>query len=242
MKNLTLVFVGDTSEITSVFFPPITLERNQNYHVGLLSLDTYNSIANIRKNVNNKFTVCGLVCKPFEIPAGGYEIIDIEQVMNVILANAYDRGDFEGGDKPAITILPNQVTKRVKLFCNYSLDLSHANSISDILGFEKITLAKNETHIGTRSVDIAPYKTIAVECNIASGSYKNGVLTHDIFQFVPTTPPGYAITEHPSNIIYYPLNTNIIDSVTVRLVDNAGNSIDFGGENITIRLNIKTWV
>jgi hypothetical protein len=67
----------------------------------------------------------------------------------------------------------------------------------------------------------------------------NNKPVHTIHEFSPDVLPGYKINEVPKNIIYLPLNTNSISSVTLELVDQDGNLIDFRGETITIRLHLR---
>ena len=51
--------------------------------------------------------------------------------------------------------------------------------------------------------------------------------------------PGYKINEVPSDVIYLPINTRIINNISVNIIDQDGKLINFRGETITIRLHLK---
>ncbi len=53
-QNLTLILNGKTSVLKVKYFPPIILNLNYSYSMGLNYFTTYHSIFNITKN-NNKF-------------------------------------------------------------------------------------------------------------------------------------------------------------------------------------------
>ena len=89
-------------------------------------------------------------------------------------------------------------------------------------------------------MNIMPVNMICVECNIAIGSYVNGEAAHIIFAFTPEVSPGYKMSISPQTIIYNRLNTRTIDRLSINIVDQDGNTIDFGDEIVTVRLHIKS--
>lgn len=80
---------------------------------------------------------------------------------------------------------------------------------------------------------------IRIECDLVHGSYYNGLPTHFIHEFISDTAPGRSYTEIPQNVIYFPVNKNIISSISVRIVDQFGSCIDFGEEHIQLRLHLR---
>lgn len=244
MRNCVLVLTSNSSILSCNIYPPIELNQLSEYHIGLLSLDTYNAIANIKTGINDCFTMIFKdIHFPITIPQGSYEVSDIENVMLESMNDTYLRKTF-GVEvpEPTLELIVNPVTNRVSLQSNYNIDFAVPKNFANILGFLPKKYVKGKKHIAPNRTDINPSSTIFVECSIASGAIKNGVTSHDIYQFVADVPPGYMLNQHPTNIIYHPINSSIIDNVCVKLVDSRGNLIDFSGEEVTARLHIKQWV
>ena len=65
------------------------------------------------------------------------------------------------------------------------------------------------------------------------------VKNHIKFSFYPQAPPGYKIIEVPKNILYFPVNKQILDTVTITFADQDNKQIDFNGEETTITCHIK---
>ena len=78
--------------------------------------------------------------------------------------------------------------------------------------------------------------------SIASGSFLNGRPVHTVHEFFPNAPAGYKIVETPSPVIYIPATVSTVDRITVSVVDQAGRLVDFRGEELTIRLHLRTAV
>ena len=77
-ESLTVSLSARSSILESRFFPPIELNHNKNYVIGLIELLTFNSIQNIDESCN-KLYLEGL--KPVIIPIGSYEIEDIQKYL-----------------------------------------------------------------------------------------------------------------------------------------------------------------
>lgn len=60
-----------------------------------------------------------------------------------------------------------------------------------------------------------------------------------IHQFFPLVAPGYKIVECPRNVIYFPITKSTIDSITLTILDQNNQPINFRGEHISIRIHIK---
>ena len=113
------------------------------------------------------------------------------------------------------------------------------NSIGSLLGFSKTKLIANKWYESVNPVNILPVSVIRIECDLVLGSYINGLPSHIIHEFVPNIPPGHQYIEAPKNIIYFPINTKNISSITVKIVNEHGDYIDFRGENIQLRLHLR---
>jgi len=73
---------------------------------------------------------------------------------------------------------------------------------------------------------------------VYNGTYINNETAHTLHQFALVVSPEYKITEVPQNVIYLPLNTKEIHSITLKTCNQDGNLINFRGERITIRLHL----
>ncbi len=232
-------FTAGSSEMSQDFFPPIQLDTNYSYSLGLFSLNTYNSIPNIVNNVNNKFCYKQTPDAPqpicISLPEGSYELEEIEIHIFRELKKRH-------GNDVKFTLKPNTVTLKVELFCSFIVLNNSKDSIMHLLGFSKSEFQNNTSHSSDLFVQITSVNEINIECNIVEGSFRNGQPCHTLFSFYPDVPPGYKISILPTNILYLPINTRTINNITLRLTDQKGNLINFRGEEITIQLNLrKIW-
>lgn len=218
--TITLTITGDSSEINTYFYPPITLDEK--YECGLLYFSTFNSIPNITKNNNS--LICG--DEKIEIPYGMYSLEDI----NDYLANL---------KTCKIELISNNNTLTCSVFCNKDINFNIENSIAPLLGFPKTILKANKRHTSSDPVHILPVTLIRIECDLVQGSFTNGKPSHVLYEFVPNVPPGYQFIEAPKQILYYPIQKKYLSSVKIRLTDLEGKTIDFQNEKIHLSLHLR---
>lgn len=210
-------------------FPPIELNNNEKWELGLIDFMTYNSIPNIEEGVNNVLYFGNN--EKIELPTGSYEVSDISTYINEYLD--------KNNKNIKIDIKANNNTLKSEIVSNVIIDFTKLNSLAPILGFEERKLEPNILHSSVLPVSIVQVEAIRIVCNIVSGSFVNGIEDHIIHEFYPTVPPGFKIVEIPTNVIYLPLNTTKIYNITVRLEDQTGKLINFRDEIITLRLHLK---
>ncbi|KAL4153517.1 hypothetical protein QTP88_001350 [Uroleucon formosanum] len=200
--------------------------------IGLLSMQTYNSIPNVRGGCDTFHIIHGRneETAKIKIPTGCYEIIALEIKMRELLKNVGVR---------FFSLSTDNSTLKCTVHCSSEIDLNVEDSIAPLLGFDKRTLARDRRYESDRVVKIMNVNTIKVECNLALGSFDNGPQSHTIHKFYPVVPPGYKIVEIPKYCVLYKLKTNTIDYVRVSLTDQNGKAIDFRGETVNVRLLIK---
>ena len=241
---MSFILTGSTSNFTTCF-NSVRLDPNKKYEAALLSLDTYNSIPNIKEGKNNVFKYYnGEVWKTIELSTGSYELTSInDEIKRQIIAN----GDSES----ALDITANVSTLRSIVTINdpnYSVDFGVPNSIGSVLGFETVAdrcggidpVLSHGYNVSPNIVDIIHVNSILVNIDIIMGSYVNGSASPTIYSFYPNVAPGYKIVERPNpSLIYYPVSRDDISSMRVWLTDQKGNSVDFIGETITIRIHVR---
>lgn len=246
--SLTFAFDGTESTLSASYFPPIELEENSDYQVGLLSFETYNSIPNVDET-NNKFHYGGNKVieiptgeshydggKVIEIPTGAYEVKDIAEYLR----SQVKRQAAGAAKQDHLEITVNNNTMQTSIKATFPIDFTKPDSIGKLLGFkenEVIPAGKRATTTGV--VDVFNINAIRIECSIATGSYVNSESAHTIYQFYPSTPAGYILLEIPSPVIYLPVTTRTIDSITLRIVDQTGRLVNFRGERISVRIHVK---
>lgn len=224
---LTLTLSGNTSNLHVDYFPPIELSTYHDYVCGLVDFQTYNSIPNV-DNSNNLFHIAD---ETIEIPMGSYEIDDIANYITSYLKNR------KNGCQ--VNIRANNNTLKSLISSNAPIYLNKDRSIGSLLGFSKRELNANQLHMSDLNINIIKVNAIRIECSIVTGAYINNSRAHTIHEFSTVVGPGYKIVEVPRNVIYLPVNVKQVTSLTLKIVDQDGDLINFRGETITARLHLK---
>ena len=158
------------------------------------------------------------------IPPGVYEVSDLEAEMKKTL--------------PAVRLTGDTKSFKCTIQAPVIFDFNTEGFGRSLLGFRGITFPNKPVRSESR-VNINNMNVIRVHCNIASGSYLNGKETHSVYDFYPTTPPGYKMIEVPPNIIYYPIDVTSIDTFTVSFRDQNDDIIDLNNEEVTVNFHIR---
>lgn len=224
--SFTFTFTGNQSILESIYFPPIELSSEKNYVLGLVDLYTYNSIPNIHENCNKFYVGEEIIV----IPDGSYEIDAIEKYLQ----------NFLSKKNINISLKANNNTLCCEILCSEEINFEKNDSIHELLGFESQKLEANKIHLSNQPISIIKVNAIRIECNIIDGAYINGQKVYTIHEFFPSVPPGFKIIELPKKIIYLPVKSKIISNIQLRILDENGNLVNFRGENITIRLHLKS--
>lgn len=228
---------SNKSELSVDFFPSI----KGKYYIRFDSFDTYNTIPNIDAK-NNKFYYNDEV---LTIPEGSYEIEDIKDYLQHHVGDPSsvklykDNTITKKNRKNYFKLEANNNTLKCTLFSSCTIDFTKDDSIGELLGFDKRMLLPNVEHESDKPVAIINVNVVRLECNIAMGSYINNKPSHIIHQFYPNVPPGYKIIETPKRETYLPVNTEEINNITVRIVDEEGRLINFRDEKINILIYLQ---
>lgn len=229
--SLTLTLTGKSSVLSVQYFPPIDLHDNE-YELGLINFETYNTIPNIN-STNNKFYFNNEV---ITIPEGSYELDAINVALQREILKRHPKDNIE----ETFLLRANNNTMKSEILTKYQIDFTKPQNIGAILGYSiNRVLLPGQWHESDLPVNIISINMLRVECNITSGSYCNGKPVHSIHEFSPTVPPGYKITESPSRVIYLPIVGGVIDDLTIRIVDQNDHLVDFREEEITVRLHVR---
>ena len=237
--SYTFTLTGTSSVLSADFYPSIELSKSSKYGLALLGFYTYNSIFNVDES-NNSFgyrKIGGTETKYLAIEPGAYEINEIGKSM---LA-AIKKSSNEHSDE-IFTLRANNNTLKCELKSKFNIYFNVAKSIGKMLGFGLVALKSGEWHQSSTMVDIMKVRIIRIDCNITSGAYLNSLECHTLFEFDIDVEAGYKISKEPQNNIYMPImpdGRQFIDNITLRILDDRGDLIDFRGEKIIIKLELK---
>jgi len=233
--SLTIGVNGTETRIISHLNPPIELNKEKKYEMALTSLDTFYSFPNVDadKNTLKWSSDAGNTWHTLILPLGSYELANIsEAIQKDVLAN--------GGEEDGITIQANEITFKVilKLKTNYRVDFNVNNSLRSVLGFE--AKIYDQAYVeSVKSVDIFSVNAIHVHADCISGSYIDGERKPVIYSFFPDVNPGYKIVQVPQNLVYLPLHTHYIRTLTVSLTDQHGKLLNLRNKRISIRFHLR---
>lgn len=228
----SFILTGQSSVLSYDFNPPIYLEEGVDYEIGLVNFDSFYSIPNVddKSNTFLWWDESGLKHE-VQIPTGAYEINS--------LLDAMKREILKEDEDAVITTEFDMNTAKVIIRTNRKLSFNVSNSLGTILGYGEKDLPADYNSISDSPVQILKVNAICIDCNIAASSYLNGRPVHIIHQFFPTVSPGYKIVETPLNTIYYPVTLRTINNITVRIIDQEGELVNFLNEMRTVRLHLR---
>lgn len=230
-----------TSHILNIdFVNPIQLDPEVQYGLALIGFHSYNSIPNIDSNCNtfNYRNIANRIGY-IEIPEGAYEISDIEKYLRKRIIQ--DSIEDELAEGKILSIKPNHNTLKCEIYSEtLAIDFSTPSSVGKLLGFSAKLLETGTLYESDLPVDIVKVKTLHIDCNITTGAFYKDRPTHTIYEFALDSNPGYAIDETPRHIIYLPVvNRNQISNISLQILDQNFEPVNFRGEEIIIRLELK---
>lgn len=235
------------SSVLSVdFYPSIELDKNRQYGLGLVGFHTYHAIKNIT-DINNiiGFEVGHKIIHTIAVPPGAYEIDEINKHIQRSLWKIVNPGSKP--QKPEdveelFNLVANNNTLKCEITSKYTIRFNYDRSMAGVLGFNNTIYVANRTHESPNPVNITTFNLLRLDCNIIGGSYINGEESHTLFYFNVDVEPGYKIVKEPHNIIYLPVTPagrQYVDNITLRIVNEKGELIDFGQETINIIVELK---
>ena len=238
--SFQIIVSGNESSFNTILKPTLELDRDKEYEIALVNLETYYSLPNIDES-NNVFVYSqdnGNSWVKIKIPEGSYEIDDIN---NTIQHEMKKKGHHDPiNEDYYINISANSNTlKSVLILENgYEVDFNHRDSLAKVLGF---TGAKytGGFHESENVVNILSINSILVNIDIISGSYVDETTKNTIYSFFPKVSPGFKIIKMPINLVYLPITLDTIDRLRVSITDQDDHLLNLRNEKLTIRFHIR---
>lgn len=219
------------SRMKCTLFPPFDMTSSEEWEMGFIDLMTYNSIPNVEEGENNKIYIEGE--NEIVLPTGSYEIEDINRYIVTELRKRNSLTKF--------VLSANSNTLKSEVFCSKNIDFTKTNTIASLIGFNKNDMLQaNINHTSPNPVSIIKVDVIRITCNIVRGSYRDGIEGHVLHEFYPSVGPGYKIVEKPHSVKYLPVNKqSYLTEFYISLEDQNGELVNFRGENINLRVDIR---
>lgn len=178
------------------------------------------------------------------LPVGTYEVEDLnnyiaKEYKKIAFQYTIDDNDKEVVVTSSFKLVVNHVTMHCEITCEHPIDFTRPRSFCRLLGFNPRHLPPYTICISDYPVSITSITSVRVDCNVIVGSFHNGSQSHTLHEFSPNVAPGYRIIEIPRQIVYYPLNTNVLDTIRIALRNQEGCPINLKNEELSVRLHIK---
>jgi len=110
--------------------------------------------------------------------------------------------------------------------------------LRDVFGFD--TKIYDQAYVESKKIiNILNINTIHVLVDCINGSYVDGTHKPIIYSFFRNVEPGHKIIVNPRNLIYLPVHTRYIRTLTVSVTDQDGDLLGLRGERVSIRFHLR---
>lgn len=221
---------GTYSEFNLEYYDGIILKGP--YEVCLKSFVTYNNIPNINEDCNLFMLTDDTNQKRYEIKiaTGTYEL---NELINLIKQDSIIK-------ESKTEIKLNRNTFQVEITSNLHVDFYSEGNMGRIFGFSKNVFKPGKTHYSDLPVQLFTTNTIKIKCNLIKCNIANLKQNDNtLHEFPLKGEPGEKIVERPATLCYYPITTDNIYQLHLKVVDQDDNLIDFRGEKISILLGFR---
>ena len=219
----------------------------------LSNLTCYNTQPNVSPSLKNNllsYTWGSNPTRNIVLPEGTYSIGQLNAaIQNYMLVNHDYVAPAVAGDpiQYDIVLSPNIPLNSVDIDLaatgtHTSLDLT-VGFFCNLLGYNPVvldsTISAHWTSDNNPNMS-AGVSTYNVECNVITGTQRNGQMSSILYTFSPSVEPGSLIRVEPLNQQWLPLRINkSISEMIIRLVSNTGAMLNLRGENVTMTLLLK---
>ena len=135
--SFKIVVSDNKSSFKTRLNPTLQLDREKEYEIALVNLQTYYSFPNIDEtnNVFIYFPDNGNLWVKIKIPEGSYEIDDINNTIQHEMEKRGHHGPINEDYYINISANSNTLKSVLILEEDYQIDFNHQNSLAKVLGF-----------------------------------------------------------------------------------------------------------
>ena len=238
-KTSFQIIVSDSElRFKTRFNPLLQLDRDKNYKIALVNLETNNLFPNIDKS-NNVFVYSpdnGNSWGKKRIPEGSYEIDDINNTIHHEMEKRGHHNPINEDYYINTSANSNTLKSFLILEKDYQVYFNHQNSIAKVLGFNDAKYTGG-FHESENVVNILSINSILVNIDIISGSY--GTTRNTIYSFFMKVSPVYKIIKSPVNLVYLPVTLDTIGSLQVSITDQDDHLLNLRNNKLKIRFHIR---
>ena len=121
---------------------------------------------------------------------------------------------------------------------NYEIDFMRYNSINSLLGLQSKLYTSGFKEL-ENMVNILTINSILVNIDIIPGSYFNGFKQTTIYSFFSNASPGDKFIEIQQYLLYLPITSDTIHSITICLTGQKGSEINLREHNLSMRIHLR---
>jgi hypothetical protein len=114
------------------------------------------------------------------------------------------------------------------------------SSLHKIIGFNSQILTVSKE--GENNVNITnSINSISIHCSCvdSNSSFLNNQPTDTVFSFVPRSGPSTLLDVRPLHLIYLPITTRNLSSITISVTNQLNMVVDLNGEHTSFVLHIR---
>lgn len=243
--------MGSTSNFTVRFKKPLSIPSAPDGQWSIAFIQgsipmTINNISEAYNNNNFYYSIdSGVSWKTVPISNGYYQV---EQLSKYIEASIKENGDFLPGDLTPIRLESDGSRRRVVLWFDesattYQVKFEANEALGELLGFNPgiytdLYEADNKPNIN-RGIN-----TIYVLCSsVGTGSCaRNGNQSNVLYSINLNALPGQIMNIEPNTPLWVTLGAtdqDIINELSIRIIDYRGRDVDFDGFPVTMTLGFK---
>ena len=242
--NFEIILKGHGADIDISFKEPIIIPTNvYEGKIGLKSFVTYNNIANVEENVNNRLRIKvpgSEKYETFSLETGIYEVASMNKQMQEFITRKHPKlKDI----KENFNLIGNDATQKAEFIFKadgYGVDFNIQGSLHKLLGFKSDDKFENRgRYIAQKIVDIVKVTQLVFNTNITESNYINEHQVPFIYNCSIDVPAGYRLMREIDNVSYKTLTTNQISTIRVWITDQNGAPVDLRGDELLVTLSLK---
>ena len=239
MRTIEVVCKGHGSDLTINLPTPLHVE---NASIGLKNFSTYNTIANIEKDVNDSVRIRSPGSgewKLFVLETGAWNLQTIKETLWSWIEHEWPHLTDV---RDQFLITGNTATSKciIQFKGDYGIDFDCKASICSLLGFKKSDKFEGRGRwTGSAMANISRSTQLIFCCNIVEGSWFNDTQMPILYNCVINVPTGFRLHREVENISYKKVNTSTVQTIHIWALDEERRYIDLRDDLLVVTLSLR---